>query len=153
MDDALRILVTTDGSPLSRSAVEVAAPLAEKLRAAVVLLRVVPPLRGNPQPARGDLLPLVDLEERQADEALQEMEAAFSDRSVSRVVLVSDNPAEAIISWLRQNPVDFVVMATHGRGGLRHLLAGSVTEAVLRSGVAPVLAVRPTTVPAGAPGK
>jgi nucleotide-binding universal stress UspA family protein len=37
----------------------------------------------------------------------------------------------------------FVAMATHGRGGLDHALHGSVCEAVIRSGVAPVLVVRP----------
>lgn len=146
MSAGIRILVTLDGSPLSRAALPVAARLASRLQAEVVLLRVVPPATGQPRPAPGDLLPLVDLEERQADAALQEMAAAFAGFPVARVVLVGEHPADEIVAWLRHNSVDFVVMATHGRGGLRHLLAGSVTEAVLRSGVAPVMAVRPTTV-------
>ena len=108
-----RILVPLDGSELSEHAVPVAARLARALGARVILLRVVPPPRVSVPETAGDLPPLVDLEERQADE------------------------------YLRAHPVDYVVMATHGHGGLRHLITGSVTEAVLRSGLAPVIAVRP----------
>lgn len=145
---AARILVTLDGSELAAAAIPVAARLAAGLGAEVILLRVVPPpdmtKTGGPQ----DLPPLVDLEERQAGEELRAYASAFPGLTVSPVVLVGRRPAEEIIGWLRANRVDFVVMATHGHGGLRHLVAGSVTEAVLRSGVAPVVAVRPSGVPA-----
>ncbi|HET8648273.1 MAG TPA: universal stress protein, partial [Vicinamibacteria bacterium] len=43
----------------------------------------------------------------------------------------------------RRTHPDLIAMATHGHGGARHLLAGSVCERVIRSGVAPVLVVRP----------
>ncbi len=138
-----RILVPLDGSELSEHAVPVAARLARALEAQVILLRVVPPPREPVPPTAGDLPPLVDLEERQADEYLRAHEAAFAGRPVERVVLVGLHPAEEIIAWIRAHPVDYVVMATHGHGGLRHIITGSVTEAVLRSGLAPVIAVRP----------
>ena len=56
---------------------------------------------------------------------------------------ISDHPAAAIIRRAREEHVDFIAMATHGRTGLNHLLAGSVCEEVIRSGVAPVLVLRP----------
>ena len=56
---------------------------------------------------------------------------------------VSDDPAAAIIRRAREEHVDVIAMATHGRTGLNHLLAGSVCEEVIRSGVAPVLVLRP----------
>jgi nucleotide-binding universal stress UspA family protein len=56
---------------------------------------------------------------------------------------VGDDPAAAIIRRAREEHVDFIAMATHGRTGLSHLLAGSVCEQVIRSGVAPVLVLRP----------
>lgn len=146
-----RILVTLDGSDLSTAAIPVAAQIAHGLGAHVTLLRVVPPPRRATAPTdAGDLLSLVDLEERQAEHELRAQEAAFAGLPIERVVLVAMHPAEEIIGWLRAHPVAFVVMATHGHGGLHHLLAGSVTEAVLRSGLAPVIAVRPAHVPAGA---
>jgi nucleotide-binding universal stress UspA family protein len=51
--------------------------------------------------------------------------------------------AKAIIDFARENKVDVIAMATHGRGGLNELVQGSVAAAVVRSGVAPVLLIRP----------
>ena len=141
-----RILVTLDGSALDAAALPVAARLATALGAEATLLRVLPPAAATAAVPADDLPPLVDLAERAADEALRTHEASFPGLRVTRVVLVGTDPAQEIIDWLRSNPVDFVVMATHGHGGVRHLLGGSVTEAVLRSGLAPVVAVRPVAV-------
>lgn len=51
--------------------------------------------------------------------------------------------AREITAFAKKNQIDLIVMATHGRSGLRETLHGSVTTAVIRSGVAPVLVVRP----------
>jgi nucleotide-binding universal stress UspA family protein len=147
MERRTRILVTLDGSPLSEAAVPVSARLATDLSAEVILLRVVPPLGETRQsPIRGDLLPLIDLEEHQANKALGAFAREFSGLPVQCVVLVGRHAAEEIVDYLRRHSVDFVVMATHGHSGLRHLVTGSVTEAVVRSGLAPVVAVRPPAV-------
>lgn len=137
-----RILVTLDGSAPATAAIRQAKTLAASIRAEIILLRVIAAPRGaNPSPA-GDLLPPVDRAEQQADDELRAHERAFADVSVTRVVLVGTDPAAQIIGWLREHPVDYVVMATHGHSGLRRLVAGSVTEAVVRSGLAPVITVR-----------
>jgi nucleotide-binding universal stress UspA family protein len=52
-------------------------------------------------------------------------------------------PAKEIIDFARKGRFDLVAMATHGRSGLRETFQGSVTAAVIRSGVAPVLVTRP----------
>lgn len=57
---------------------------------------------------------------------------------------VANNPAQVIIAAARQDAVDLIVMATHSRTGVAHLLFGSTTEEVVRSGAAPVLVVHPT---------
>jgi nucleotide-binding universal stress UspA family protein len=153
MQTRTRIVVTLDGSQHSEAALPVAARLAAGLSADVTLLCVVPPPPPAPRSSPGgEPLLLVDLEERRADAALAARAAEFSGLLVDRVVLVSQQPAEAIIAYLVDHPTDLVVMATHGYSGLRHLLAGSVTEAVVRSGVAPVVAVRPTTIRGGGVG-
>jgi nucleotide-binding universal stress UspA family protein len=91
---------------------------------------------------------VVDLEERRAYEELYRIGAtSFVGRETTAVVLVGSHPAEEITGWVREHPVDYIVMATHGHGGMRHLIAGSVTEAVIRAGLAPVIAVRPLAVP------
>ena len=53
------------------------------------------------------------------------------------------NPAERIVSYARSPEIDLIVMATHGRTGLRTVIFGSVAGRVLYSGVRPVLLVRP----------
>lgn len=62
---------------------------------------------------------------------------------VNLATAVSENAAEAIVQAAREREVDVIVMATHSRGPLARALFGSVTEQVVRSGVAPVLVVHP----------
>jgi nucleotide-binding universal stress UspA family protein len=143
-----RILVTLDGSPLATAALPVASDLAAGLRAEVILLQIVPPVTRAPA-GTWDLPAAVDLEERRAYEELHRLAAGwFAGRESSAVVLVDAHPVRGIMEWVRQHPVDYIVMATHGHGGIRHLVAGSTTEALIRSGLAPVIAVRPLVVPA-----
>lgn len=52
-------------------------------------------------------------------------------------------PAKEIVDFARRDQFDLIVMATHGRSGLRETLQSSVTAEVIRSGVAPVLVLRP----------
>lgn len=56
---------------------------------------------------------------------------------------IASNPAKVIVAAARQDAVDVIVMATHSRTGVAHLLFGSTTDEVVRSGVAPVLVVHP----------
>jgi nucleotide-binding universal stress UspA family protein len=51
-------------------------------------------------------------------------------------------PAEEILRLAREEGIDLIVMGTHGRTGLRHLLLGSVAEEVTRHAPCPVFAVR-----------
>jgi nucleotide-binding universal stress UspA family protein len=62
---------------------------------------------------------------------------------VNSHVLVDDHPAQAIISYARDQEANMIAMASHGRGAVGRLVQGSVAAEVLRSGVAPVLLVRP----------
>jgi nucleotide-binding universal stress UspA family protein len=56
---------------------------------------------------------------------------------------ISDNAAKTIVQRATEEQPDVIVMATHSRGRLSHLLFGSTTEEVVRSGIAPVLVVHP----------
>ena len=77
------------------------------------------------------------------DEYLSGKACAFEGLQVRRVAHLSDNPSEAIVDYAREQDVDVIAMATHGRSGLSRLVQGSVASQVLQSGVAPVLLVRP----------
>jgi nucleotide-binding universal stress UspA family protein len=58
------------------------------------------------------------------------------------IVLTSSSPAFAIVDYAGEHGVDVIVMGTHGRGALAHLLMGSVAEKVVRLAPCPVLTVR-----------
>jgi nucleotide-binding universal stress UspA family protein len=63
-------------------------------------------------------------------------------RGAVPVVLRSDAVAEEIVSYARSNGIDVIVMGTHGRSGLAHLLTGSVAERVVRTAPCMVLTGR-----------
>ena len=58
------------------------------------------------------------------------------------VVMTAASPAFAIIDYTKEHGIDVIVMGTHGRGALAHLLMGSVAERVVRLASCPVLTVR-----------
>lgn len=75
-----------------------------------------------------------------ADEALRAITLReLSGLNTTAEVVFSSNAAEAITEQANKLGVDLIVMATHGRSGISHLLAGSVTEAVIRDSGKPVL--------------
>jgi nucleotide-binding universal stress UspA family protein len=63
---------------------------------------------------------------------------------VQTEVVVNHNVAAAIVDFAREQKFDIIAMATHGRGGLNQLVQGSVASAVVKSGIAPVLLIRPS---------
>jgi nucleotide-binding universal stress UspA family protein len=58
------------------------------------------------------------------------------------VEIASGNPADAIVSIAHKHHADLIVMGTHGRTGLQHVLLGSVAEKVVRLAACPVLTVK-----------
>jgi nucleotide-binding universal stress UspA family protein len=58
------------------------------------------------------------------------------------IMETSDRPANTITAYANRNGIDLIVMGTHGRTGLAHVLMGSVAEQVVRTAPCPVLTVR-----------
>ncbi len=58
------------------------------------------------------------------------------------VDVVIGRPFAEIIGYARENKIDLIVMGTHGRGAIAHMLLGSTTEKVVRKASCPVLTVR-----------
>ena len=56
-----------------------------------------------------------------------------------QVVVEMGEPAEAIVNYARVNPIDLIVMSTHGRSGLARLVYGSVAEKVVHAARCPVV--------------
>jgi nucleotide-binding universal stress UspA family protein len=146
-----RILAPTDFSELSKQGLTSALELAEAFGAKLLLLHVVEP---PPYPVEG-LVPsqvgttLLDDLERQAGKDLAQMlsETPGSKVEVKRRVVVGI-PYRKIIEVAEEEKSDLIVMTTHGRTGLSHLVMGSVSEKIVRTAPCPVLTIRPTSVTA-----
>lgn len=144
-----RILVATDGSKLSKMAVEHAINLADITGAEVVALKVVPRypqtyFEGGVALAAAEV---ARIEKQWNDEAMEAVNAVKSagqlrEVKVKPLTVKSDLIAEAIIAAAKRNKVDLIVMASHGRKGLKRLLLGSETQQVLTHSHIPVLVLR-----------
>ena len=139
------ILAPTDFSDYSKRALSDALDLAQTFGAKLTLLHVVEPapyLGEFTLPTMGEDL-LGDLE-RQASAELARVlpEAPQAPIAVTRAVIVG-SPARTIVATAEATHVDLLVLATHGRTGLSHLLIGSVAERVVRTAPCPVLTIRP----------
>ncbi|MCA3237867.1 MAG: universal stress protein [Curvibacter sp.] len=144
-----RILVATDGSTLSKKAVASALNLAKLSGAELVALKVVP---RYPQSyfEGGLVLPaseVAKVEKQWATHGQAVVDAvakAAKAKGVTAKGLVakSDLVSEAIIATARKNKCDLIVMASHGRKGVKRLLLGSETQQVLTHSHIPVLVLR-----------
>ena len=144
-----RILLATDGSRLSETAVEHALNLADLTGAEVVALKVVPryPQSYFEGGVGIDNEEIKRVEQQWQDEALRVVNAIKSEGQkrqikVKATTSKSDLVAEAIIATARRNKCDLIVMASHGRKGLKRLLLGSETQQVLTHSHIPVLVLR-----------
>lgn len=144
-----RILVPTDGSTLSKKAVRSAVDLASTVGAEVVALNVVP---RYPQSYFEGGIPVPPAEVARVEKQWTEHGQAIADEvekaaeragvKAKAITVRSDLVAEAILAAARKNKCDLVVMASHGRKGLKRLLLGSETQHVLTRGSIPVLVLR-----------
>jgi nucleotide-binding universal stress UspA family protein len=144
-----RILVATDGSELSNKAVEHGLALADLTGAEVVALKVVP--RYPQTYFEGGVAlsaeEVAKVEKQWNDEAMEAVNSVKSagqlkNVKVKAITVKSDLIAEALISTAKRQKCDLIVMASHGRRGLKRLLLGSETQQVLTHSHIPVLVLR-----------
>jgi nucleotide-binding universal stress UspA family protein len=145
-----RFLVPTDFSEYANQALDYAINLAEKLDARLTLLHVIQPV---PMAGvdMGVTLPSTYLQDLEA-EIMQSMESQLARVTAAglegEIVVVHGVPFHEILETAKTQKVDLIVMGTHGRTGLQHILLGSVAEKVVRLAPCPVLVARqPTIVP------
>lgn len=141
-----KILIPTDGSPLSDKAINAAVEFAQKMGCELLVLSVAEPyiyvglMEGagvfptNPDDKIAEL----------AQQRLNKVEAAILDQGVSckTIVSVAPSPYEEIIRVAEEQKCDAIFMASHGRKGLNKLFLGSETQKVLAHTTLPVLVLR-----------
>ena len=144
-----RILVPTDFSETADAALEYAKTLATNLGASLHLLHVFqdPFFAASyanevfvPPPPQGRELELAAAR----DGLSKRMSPAEEKRFAGTHAIVEGLTAKEIVKYAEQYAIDLIVMGTHGRRGVAHLLLGSVAEHVVRTAGCPVLTVRDT---------
>jgi nucleotide-binding universal stress UspA family protein len=145
------ILLSTDGSDVARKGLKHGIALAKALNAKVIVITVTEPLEvdygsGHASgwiPSQEEFDSFDALRKEQAGIVLDEARGMAEQIGISAELLHVPNahPATAIIETAKSRGCDLIVMASHGRRGLRKLFLGSQTSEVLVDGSVPVLIV------------
>ena len=164
------VIIPLDASAFSRRVVPYVRSLFDADQFACVLLHVAAPVHGRTAPPplpvasawpqamyktstdiEYALHPIYEMQ--QEDSARSEEERALVDVQqqleaagyATTLEVQFGDPAEEIVAAAQQHGATLIMMATHGRAGMRHMALGSVAEAVLRRAAVPVLLVGPAT--------
>ena len=147
MDDVKieKILCPVDYSEFSEYGLDYALHLAEMIGAELHLLHVVEvplmpsyPITGMP----GLGMPVEELDAGANDRMDEIVEECRNEHKATHGTVRTGTPFLEIINYAKELPADMVVMGTHGRTGLKHMLIGSVAEKVVRKSPCPVLTVK-----------
>lgn len=147
------ILVPLDGSELSEQALPVARGLAQQFGSTVHIIHVVTTADElgagrhveSPQIAEIEVEQARRLTQSRVDRGaayVEQVQSQLKEAGIKiddRVAVGQGDPANQIVDYIKANGINLVVMTSHGRGGLRRLLVGSVTDRVMRSCEVPVL--------------
>lgn len=157
--DQVRLLIATDLSENSLPALEKGGRLASMLGAKVMLVHCMAPQIGYPPPINVSVVPPETSEEEAPSAALsgapgdkyaQSLKEVLADwgkqhlagLEVSPVLLTHESPAFAVCSYAKEQDVDWIVVATHGRTGLAGMFVGSVAERIVRHAPCTVVVAR-----------
>lgn len=155
--DYSKIMLTLDGSEFSKQAAPHAFALARRFNSKLVLYTVI----DNSHNPRN--LPLLEDDIARLESGIDRHLRAWAERAehemraladtavdltadqIEIAVVAYNNPSDAIVEFAKTEDVDLIVICTHGRGGLKRQLYGSVADLVLRHAPCPVMMVRAAT--------
>lgn len=147
-----KILLTHDGSSLADTAVPHVILLAKKFHAEVHILQIVESYKLNtpiivPEApmyiSENDLKKMIRSEKTSAKKNVTRIKDDLIQSGISDVeaVVIDGVAIEEIIKYANENTIDVIIMATHGRSGLKRVLLGSVADNVIRNAGCPVLLI------------
>ena len=142
-----RILFPTDFSDCAEHALKYAVELGKRFEAKLYLMHVLDTrIYGHLEPFANTVWSIYDAKEQAAKSIVEivtekEQKALHVESSVRE-----GTPFVEIIKFAKEAEIDLIVIGTHGRTGLTHMLMGSVAEKVVRKSPCPVLTIRPDNV-------
>ena len=148
-----KILVCLDGSEFSEQILPYVSKEAAGTGKTVILMRVVPTSFGSMVTAAGvisstPMMPPTEeqlaSEEKEARSYLNgKMKALQSTGIDVMCFVIAGNPGEEILSYAHKSECDLIAIATHGRGGIRRAIFGSVAEHIIKNSRLPILLIKP----------
>ena len=142
-----QLLVAVDFSDPSIRALQVAREIATRLNAKLQIVHFVP-MRVMDMGMEGGVDFIEEIHQTELAEAKIKLENFIKDHTTTddevEQHLRSGEPAAEVNPMAHELGSDMIIIGTHGRTGLKHLLMGSVAESILRSADVPVLCVRTT---------
>jgi nucleotide-binding universal stress UspA family protein len=141
------VLIPTDGSALSKQALDRALDFAAEVKAEVTILAVIEPMQVFTINPTGMDIAYAEYERysnEEADAILAAGKAAATKRGLSceTAKMLSVDPAGCIVKTADKHGCDVIAMASHGRSGFKAFMLGSVTMKVLAGSKIPVLVYR-----------
>jgi len=145
-----KILAPIDFSEHSMEAMRGAMELAKDFGAEVHLMHVIAPhrtfiplpLATNAEESR-ELVREAAMIEQAEEELARIKKNEFGDSNKVTTFAVVGHPVQKLVDYAKEQAIDLIVMSTRGRGGIEHMLIGSVTEILVRSAPCSVLVVPP----------
>jgi nucleotide-binding universal stress UspA family protein len=142
-----KILVATDFGEAADAALAYGRELARQFGAGLEVVHVVENIYSRAFGADGFAISYPELQRDLEETARKQLNALVCEEDrlelqARPVIVVANSPAVAIAAYAREHRVDLIVMGTHGRAAVAHLLMGSVAERVVRTAPCPVLTVR-----------
>lgn len=141
------ILVPTDFGEAAEAALGYARELARVFHARLTVLHVADNVLAGTVGIEGYVGAYPDFQRSIEEAAKKQLDSILTDEDrrdlgATTVLRTSNSPAMTIVSYARDAGLDLIVMGTHGRGAMAHLLMGSVAERVVRTAPCPVLTVK-----------
>jgi nucleotide-binding universal stress UspA family protein len=141
-----RILIPTDFSEASESAVMYGRALAEAFNASLHILHVIEDPFVYGWTGEGYMPDIPSFRETLREQSNKQLDKVLSsperERFNAQVISKFGAPFVEIVRYAKEQEIDLIVMGTHGRGPIAHMLMGSVAEKVVRKAPCPVLTVR-----------
>ena len=137
-----KILIAVDNSPYSEEATEAGFQLAQRLNAKVALVFVAEIVIAMTDPVEPVMpVDVLELRKEEAESTLQKMIQKYASNIETEHFIPQGIPKDEILATANEWNADIIVLGTHGRTGLGHLLLGSTSEYIVRHSKVPVMVV------------
>lgn len=142
-----KILVATDFGEAAEAALRYGRALARNFNATLYVMHVAEDVSARLFVGEASVGVLPDIQRDVEEAARKQIRELLVDNDpdplpVKPVMVTSNGPAQAIVQYAKDAHIDLIVVGTHGRGAVAHMLMGSVAERVVRMAGCPVMVVR-----------